>query len=57
MVFSPIGLVWSSCLNFTVSFATEVEKTDHRVDVLIEVSAPQKTQREQPDTFYLQQIT
>ena len=39
---------------FSVSFATEVEKkTDHRMDVLIEVFAPQKTQREQPDTFLL----
>ena len=42
---------------FSVSFGTEVEKTDHRMDVLIEVFAPQKTQREQPDTFLLQQIT
>ena len=41
---------------FSLSFATEVEKTDHRMDVLIEVFAPQKTQREQPDTFLLQQI-
>ena len=43
---------------FSVSFATEVEKkTDHRMDVLIEVLAPQKTQREEPATFLLQQIT
>ena len=42
---------------FSVSFGTEVEKTDHRMDVLIEVFAPQKTQREQPNTFLLQQIT
>ena len=53
MVFSPIQM-----FKFSVSFATEVEKkTDHRMDVLIEVFAPQKTQREQPDTFLLQQIT
>ena len=33
---------------FSVSFATEVEKKpDHRMDVLIEVFTPQKTQREQ----------
>ena len=37
---------------FSVSFATEVEKkTDHRMDVLIEVFAPQKTQREQQITY------
>ena len=30
---------------FTVSFATEVEKTDHRMDVLIEVFAPQDLKR------------
>ena len=42
---------------FMVSFATEVEKkTDHCMDALIEVFATQKAQREQPDTFPLQQI-
>ena len=31
---------------YMVSFATEVEKkTDHRMDVLIEVFAPQKAQK------------
>ena len=39
-------------LKFSVSFATEVEKkTDHRMDVLIEVFTPQKTQREQQITY------
>ena len=42
---------------FSVSFATEVEKTDHRMDVLTEVFAPQKIEREQPDSFLLQQLT
>ena len=46
MVFSPIGLVWTRCLKFSVSFATEVEKnTDHRMDVLIEAFAPQDSKR------------
>ena len=38
----------------SVSFATEVEKKNrlsHRMDVLIEVFAPQKTQREQQITY------
>ena len=46
MVFSPIGLLWTTCLNFQFRLlATEVEKTVRRMDVLIEVFTPQKTQR------------
>ena len=39
---------------FSVSFATEVEKKDHHMDVLIEVFAPQKTQRERQITYILE---
>ena len=47
---------------FSVSFATEVEKNRPSHGCfnnrgLIEVFAPQKTQKEQSDTFLLQQIT
>ena len=48
MVFSPIGLV-------CIRERKQEKKTDHRMDVLIDTFAPQTTQREQPDTFLLQQ--
>ena len=57
MVFFAHWFSLNQMFKFSVSFATEVEKTDHRMDVSIEVFATQKFQREQPSTFLLQQIT
>ena len=43
MVFSHIGLVWTRSLNFRFRFLPRKKETDHRIDVLIEVFARQKT--------------
>ena len=57
MIFSPVGLVWTSRLNFRFRLLLRWKETDNRMNVLKEVFARQKTWREQTDTFLLQQIT